>query len=319
MIKIQSVPKNLTKPHKEAVALLKQLIQQASFSRAEEATAAILAKFLRGRGVSIHRQDHNIWAWNRHRQDGLPTILLNSHHDTIRPVKSWTRDPFAAEVEGDRLFGLGSNDAGASLVALIATFLHFYRQEDLPFNLVLAATAEEEISGPKGIASILPALGKIDGAIVGEPTQMRMAVAERGLMVIDGEAIGQAGHAAREEGINAIYLAMEDIWRLRNYRFEKNSEFLGPVKVSLTQIEAGTQHNVVPDCCRFVLDVRSNEQYSNQQIFEQLQGLVQSNLKARSFRLNASGIALDHPLVKSGQALGLSTFGSPTLDRKSVV
>jgi acetylornithine deacetylase len=214
---------------------------------------------------------------------------------------------------------LGSNDAGGPLVSLLATFVHFYERSDLPVNLIMAATAEEEISGANGIAALLPELGQIDFAIVGEPTQMRMAIAEKGLMVIDGEARGLAGHAAREEGVNAIYIALEDIQLIRNLELERVSALLGKVKMSVTQIEAGKQHNVVPDSCRFVIDVRTNECYRNEEVFDLLQSKVQSELKARSFRLNSSGIALEHPLVQSGLQLGLPYFGSPTLSDQALM
>lgn len=246
-------------------------------------------------------------------------LLLNSHHDTVKPVESWQRDPFEAKLEGERLYGLGSNDAGASLVALIATFLHFYEVKDLPFNLILAATAEEEISGAKGIAALLPELGPIDCGIVGEPTQLQMAVAEKGLMVVDGLARGQAGHAARQEGENALYKAMEAIQQLQQFQFHKTSDLLGPTLLQITQIQAGHQHNVVPDRCSFVIDIRTNEQYSNQEVLKLLQEKVKVELKARSFRLNSSYIALDHPLVQQGKKLGMSTFGSPTLSDQALM
>jgi acetylornithine deacetylase len=303
-----------------AIFLLQQLIATPSFSREEEATAQLIQAFLQEKGVEPQRHLHNVWARNKHWQAGKPVVLLNSHHDTVKPANGWQRDPFQPILEQEnQLFGLGSNDAGGPLLALIATFLHFYAQENLPFNLILAATAEEEISGANGIAALLPQLGPINFAIVGEPTKMQMAIAEKGLMVIDGEAKGVAGHAAREEGVNAIYLALQDIETLRNLELERVSPLLGKVKISVTQIEAGKQHNVVPDSCRFVVDVRSNECYPNEEIFAILQKAVQSELKARSFRLNSSGIPLDHPLVKSGLGLGLAYFGSPTLSDQALM
>jgi acetylornithine deacetylase len=303
----------------KSIGLLKTLIATPSFSREEDKTAAIITGFLEENGVRVIRKYNNVWARSSYWSDGKPVILLNSHHDTVRPVKGWTRDPFEPAVEGDRLYGLGSNDAGGSLVSLIAAFLHFYNQKDLPFNLILAATAEEEISGENGVASILTKLGPIDMGIVGEPTGMQMAVAEKGLMVIDAEAKGKAGHAAREEGVNAIYITLEDIQWIRNYRFEKVSLLLGPVKMTVTQIEAGTQHNVVPDSCRFVIDVRSNEEYANDEIFDFLQKNTRSELKSRSLRLNSSSIPMDHPLVLAGKRLGLSHFGSPTLSDQALM
>ncbi len=303
----------------QAIDLLRQLIQTPSFSREEESTALLMANFFQQNNIPFHRQGNNLWAIHPEYSDKKNTILLNSHHDTVQPNKGWQRDPFTATLEGDVLYGLGSNDAGGPLVSLLATFVHFFEKKELPFNLIMAATAEEEISGKNGIASILDQLGAIDAAIVGEPTSMDMAIAEKGLMVIDAEARGQSGHAAREEGVNAIYLALQDIEWIRNYRFEKVSPLLGPVKMSVTQIEAGYQHNVVPDSCTFVMDVRSNECYSNEELFDILQQHTRSELKARSFRLNSSGIAPDHPLVKAGEKLGLRTYGSPTLSDQALM
>lgn len=305
--------------HTEALQLLQQLIAIPSFSREENGTADILERFFREREIPCTRFKHNLWARNRHWDDDKPVVLLNSHHDTVRPAAGWTRDPFLPTLEGDRLYGLGSNDAGGCLVSLIAAFRYFYEKEDLPFNLLLAATAEEEISGPNGIAALLPELPPLAMGIVGEPTQLRMATAEKGLMVIDAEAHGRAGHAARDEGINALYLALEDIDRLRALQLEKVSPQLGPVKVTVTQIEAGHQHNVVPDRCRFVIDVRTNECYSNQEVFDLIDRATRSQLTARSFRLNSSGIAEGHPLVRSGQKLGMDTFGSPTLSDQALM
>ena len=302
----------------EIINLLKQLIVTPSFSK-EDKTVEIIEHFLLKNGVSTHRENNNIWAKSKFWNDEKPVILLNSHHDTVRPVKNWTRNPFEPVIENDRLFGLGSNDAGASLVSLISTFIHFYEVENLPYNLILAATAEEEISGKNGITSILPELGKIDLGIVGEPTQMQMAVAEKGLMVIDGLAEGKAGHAARNEGINALYTALEDIDFLRKFVFPNPSKFLGNIKISVTQIEAGTQHNVVPDQCKFVIDVRTNECYSNEAVYKILQEKCQSKLTARSFRLNSSSININHPIVQKGLNLGLEYFGSPTLSDQALM
>jgi len=302
-----------------AIELLRQLIAVPSLSREEDGTATILLDFLRKHNLTPQRVDHNIivrsTAWN----DDHPVVLLNSHHDTVKPAAGWQRDPFAANLEGDTLYGLGSNDAGASLVSLLATFLHLHARTDLPFNLLFVASAEEEISGPHGIAAALPELGSIDVAIVGEPTGMDMAIAEKGLMVIDGEAQGQSGHAAREEGVNALYLALDDIRAIRNYSFDRVSPLLGPTKATVTQIEAGSQHNVVPDRCRFVIDVRTNELYSNQEVHELLQAMVDSTLTPRSYRLNSSRIAPDHPLVQAGQKLGCRTYGSPTLSDQALM
>lgn len=302
-----------------AVSLLKQLIATPSLSRNEGNTASLIEEFLRDHRVAPRRQGNNIWAWNKHIRAGRPVILLNSHHDTVKPSEGWERKPFNPGVEGDRLYGLGSNDAGGPLVSLIATFLHFYERKDLPFNLVIAATAEEEISGAGGIASILAELGDIQLGIVGEPTQMQMAVAEKGLMVLDCVAHGRSGHAAREEGENAIYKAMEAIEWFRTFRFPRKSALMGEMKMTVTQIEAGTQHNVVPDRCSFVVDVRTIEQYTNEAAFEIIQRSVDCEVNARSFRLNSSRISLDHPIVKRGMELGLSHYGSPTLSDQALL
>ncbi len=303
----------------ESVELLMQLIATPSYSKEEADTALLLENFFKQRAVPVFRKKNNIWCKNHHFDVNKPTVLLNSHHDTVKPVEGWTRHPFQAKEEDGKLYGLGSNDAGGALVALIAAFLHFYEREDLPFNLIIAATAEEEISGAHGIEYLLPELGNIWAGIVGEPTQMRMAIAEKGLLVVDAKAKGKAGHAARDEGENAIYKALQDIQWIQNQQFEKISDLLGPVKMTVTQIHAGTQHNVVPDSCRFVIDIRTNEHYSNREVFEILQQKLLSEVKARSFRLNSSRIDLEHPLVKAGLALGLEYFGSPTLSDQALM
>ncbi len=302
-----------------AIDLLKRLIATPSFSKEEFETAGLLLDFLEQHSIQAFRKGNNVWARSDHWDEAKPVLLLNSHHDTVKPVSSWTRDPFSPAIEDGRLYGLGSNDAGASLVSLIAVFLELRQRTDLGVNLLLAATAEEEISGAGGIAALLPDLGRIDAAIVGEPTSLRMAVAERGLMVIDAEAIGKAGHAARDEGVNAIYLAADAIQKIRELEPEQVSPLLGKVKITVTQIEAGHQHNVVPDLCRLVIDVRSNECYQNEALFQWLQERLDLRLNARSFRLNASGIPLDHPLVQSGRNLGLPYFGSPTLSDQALM
>ena len=302
-----------------AIDLLKRLIATPSFSKEEFETAGVLLGFLERHSIQAFRKGNNVWARSDRWDEAKPVLLLNSHHDTVKPVSSWTRDPFSPTIEDGRLYGLGSNDAGASLVSLIAVFLELRQRTDLGVNLLLAATAEEEISGAGGIAALLPDLGRIDAAIVGEPTSLRMAVAERGLMVIDAEAIGKAGHAARDEGVNAIYLAADAIQKIRELEPEQVSPLLGKVKITVTQIEAGHQHNVVPDLCRLVIDVRSNECYQNEELFHWLQQRLDLRLSARSFRLNASGIPLDHPLVQSGLNLGLPYFGSPTLSDQALM
>ncbi len=302
-----------------SIQLLQQLIATPSFSREEADTAVILFDFFEKCHICPYRKGNNVWVKNHHFEEDLPTILLNSHHDTVKPVEDWTRHPFQAKIEDGKLYGLGSNDAGGALVSLIATFLHFNKIDFLPFNLIFAATAEEEISGANGIQSILSNLGNLWAGIVGEPTQMRMAIAEKGLLVIDAEVKGKAGHAARNEGENAIYKAFQDIEWIQNHEFEKQSDLLGSVKMTVTQIHAGTQHNVVPDICKFVIDVRTNEFYNNKVVFETLQQHLRADLKARSFRLNSSNIELEHPLVKAGLAIGLEYFGSPTLSDQALM
>ncbi len=304
---------------KEYIQLLQTLIQIQSFSKEEEPAAELIRQVLREKGIAFQAKKNNTWAKNTNWKEGLPVILLNSHVDTVRPAKNWTKDPFGAELDGDCLYGLGSNDAGASLVTLLAVFIHFNQKNDLPFNLIYAASAEEEISGPDGMDSLIDDLGPVNLAIVGEPTQMQMAIAEKGLMVLDCTAHGKAGHAARNEGENALYKAVDDIQKLRDYRFERQSEVLGEVKLSVTQINAGSQHNVVPDQCTFVVDVRTNEHYSNQQAFEIVAGLIESDVKARSFGLNSSGIELSHPIVQRGVELGLTYYGSPTTSDQAVM
>ncbi len=304
---------------RDAIQLLKELISIPSYSREEDGTASAIQAFLTSEKVPVQRAGNNVYLINAHYDERKPSILLNSHHDTVKPNAGWTRNPHEPVIEGDKLYGLGSNDAGGCLVSLIVTFLHFYHRIDLPYNLILAATAEEEISGPNGIASLLPRLGPISFGIIGEPTQMHLAVAEKGLMVMDCTAFGESGHAAREEGVNAIYKAMTDIEWFQNYAFPEVSPLLGPVKMSVTQIEAGTQHNVVPDRCKFVVDVRTNECYSNQEAFEIIDQHTECEVKPRSFRLNSSRIALDHPIVKRGLELGRQTYGSPTLSDQALI
>ena len=303
----------------DGISLLERLIATPSFSRQEDGTASIIGHFFTEKGIPYQRADNNLWAVNKHFSPQKPTVLLNSHHDTVKPGDHWTQDPFAPFWEGKRLYGLGSNDAGGCLISLITVFLHFYSEQHLPINLVLAATAEEEISGPKGIASLLPLLGTIDMGIVGEPTQMQIAIAEKGLMVLDCTAKGRTGHAAREEGVNAIYEAMKDIQWFQRFEFPEKSQWLGEVKMTVTQIEAGTQHNVVPDSCKFVVDVRTTDQYSNREALTLIESHVHSEVRPRSLRLNSSGIPIEHPLIQSGLGLGLSCFGSPTLSDQALL
>ena len=263
---------------------------------------------------------NNIWAQNRHFTPGKPVLLLNSHHDTVKPNKGYTMDPFQPVVKEGRLYGLGSNDAGGSLVALLAVFLYYYHETDLNYNLIFAATAEEEISGHNGIEALIPRLGPVDCGIVGEPTQMQMAVAEKGLLVLDAVATGRAGHAAREEGENALYKAMEDIQWLKNHQFEKVSDLLGPVKTTVTVIETENKaHNVVPAHCKFVIDCRVNELYSFEEVIDTLKKGMRSDLQPRSTRLRSTAIALDHPLVQAGLSLGRTYYGSPTTSDKALM
>jgi acetylornithine deacetylase len=302
----------------DSIELLKGMIEIPSLSREENNVADYLeAKFLSW-GLNATRNGNNLWMRNTKWTEGKPVILLNSHIDTVRPTQGWTYEPFKATVENERITGLGSNDAGASVVSLLGTFRYFNNFE-LHYNLLFCASAEEEISGDHGVASILSQLGQIDLAIVGEPTQMQIAIAEKGLLVLDCEAKGRAGHAARNEGDNAIYKAIKDIQILEAFRFPLESAVLGPVKMTVTQIEAGHQHNVVPDSCRFVVDVRTNEFYSNEEAFKIIAGLIQSEVHPRSFRLNSSGIDAGHPLVQRGIEMGLQIYGSPTTSDQAVI
>lgn len=304
----------------EAIDLLKKLIATPSFSKEEDNSSSVIKNFLEQTGVRAEQYLYNIWAKNKYFDEAKPTILLNSHHDTVKPNKGYTLDPFSPIEKNDKLFGLGSNDAGGSLVSLIAAFLYFYEKENLKYNILLAATAEEEISGHNGVEALLPQLGKMECAIVGEPTQMQMAVAEKGLMVLDGVSSGRAGHAAREEGDNSIYKAIKDIEWFRSYRFDKVSDLLGPVKMSVTVIETDNKaHNVVPAQCKFVVDCRANELYS----FEEMLGIIRSNVSCdvtpRSTRLRSSSIAMNHPLVTAGLKLGRTCYGSPTTSDKALM
>ncbi|WP_245935640.1 M20 family metallo-hydrolase [Sediminitomix flava] len=308
-----------TSIYSDAVTLLKQLIETQSFSREEVDTAALLKEFWNELSIPYEEKGFNIWVKNKFFSSDKPSILLNSHHDTVKPNKDWTKDPFVALEEDEKLFGLGSNDAGGALVSLMATFRYFYDRADLPFNLIMAATAEEEISGKNGIASIWDDLGEIDLAIVGEPTEMHLAIAEKGLMVIDMTAKGKSGHAARDEGVNAISIAMKDIQWFHSYHFAQESDYLGPVKMSVTVINAGTQHNVVPSECHFTVDVRTTDAYSNEETLEIIKTHVKSEANARSTRLNPSSISADHPIVKAGLEMGRETFGSPTLSDQSLM
>ena len=309
----------------EFVDLLCRLIAIPSFSREEGPVADALEEWMRGRGMDVSRKGNNLWlrSWEDPSsadfgREPSSVILLNAHLDTVRPSSGYTRDPFVPEVVDGTLYGLGSNDDGGSLVALLAAYRQLIRKRQ-PYGLIFCASAEEEVCGKEGIESVIPLLGRIDFGIIGEPTCMDMAVAERGLMVLDCTARGKSGHAAREEGENAIYKAMKDIDVIRSFRFEDVSPFLGPVKMTVTQIEAGTQHNVIPDACRFVVDVRSNGLYSNVEILETVQESLGCEVIARSTRLNSSSISMEHPAVKRGISLGLKPFGSPTTSNQAVI
>ena len=303
----------------DVLALLKQLIGRSSLSKEEELTANLIEGFFQERGIKTHRKGNNIWVYNALYDITKPTILLNSHHDTVKPNTGYTRDPLAATLEDGKLYGLGSNDAGGCLVSLIATFLYFDQQTELKYNLCLVASAEEEISGKNGVESVLDDIGPIDFAIVGEPTLLDLAIAEKGLMVLDCIALGTAGHAARNEGDNAIYKAIKDIEWFQNYTFEKTSSTLGPIKMSVTVIQAGSQHNVVPATCSFVVDVRTTDAYSNEETLDIIKSHVKSEVTARSTRLKSSSIPETHAIVKAGIALGRKVYGSPTMSDQALI
>lgn len=302
-----------------SVGLLMDLIRTQSFSKEEDQTAHIIDTYLKDHGVKTHRELNNVWAFNKYFDSSKPTILLNSHHDTVHPNKDYTRDPFFPEIIDGKLFGLGSNDAGGCLVSLIGTFLHYYDKQDLKYNFVLAATAEEEISGLHGLEFVVPKLGELEFAIVGEPTQMHLAIAEKGLMVLECKAPGKSGHAAREEGENAIYNAMKDIAWFQTYKFPKESEIFGPIKMSVTMIQAGTQHNVVPSSCDFVVDVRITDAYTNEEVLDIVHENTISDIHPRSTRLKPSCIDKNHPVVQAGIALGRETYGSPTTSDQALL
>ncbi len=303
----------------EAIELLQSLIQTPSLSKQENETADILKNYLQKYCDDVHRVENNVWVKNKYYAADKPTILLNSHHDTVPANKGYTRNPLDGSIEGGKIFGLGSNDAGGSLVSLLATFLYFYSKENLKYNLIFAATAEEEISGENGIELLYPQLGRIDVAIVGEPTKMQMAIAEKGLLVIDCVVKGKAGHAAREEGESAIYKAMKTIDWFQNYHFENVSATLGPVKMSLTIINAGMQHNMVPDVCTFTVDIRINELYTHEEILSVIKENINAEIVPRSMRMKSSGIAVSHPIVQSGLKLGRKMYGSPTTSDKALM
>jgi acetylornithine deacetylase len=302
----------------EAIDILKGMIAIPSFSREEKEVSDFLMNIWSSDGWTVNRHENNLWI-STEMDFSKPVLLLNSHIDTVRPVSAWTSDPFRPDdSEDDKLTGLGSNDAGASIVSLYETF-KILTQRTQPYNLIFLASAEEEISGKAGIESVLPLLPEINFAVAGEPTGMNPAIAEKGLMVLDCAVTGKAGHAARDEGINAIYKAIREIERIENYCFERESDLLGKVKMSVTQIQAGTQHNVVPDKCTFVVDVRSNELYSNEELLEEIREYLHCEVKARSLRLNSSRTDVEHPFVKRALMLGKQPFGSPTLSDQALM
>lgn len=300
----------------DTIDLLKNMIRIPSFSRDEGAVADFLERWMLTEGFEVRRLGNNLWMESGP-ADGRPTILLNAHIDTVKPASGYTRDPFTPEIEDGCLYGLGSNDDGGSLVALLETYSRLIQKEQ-PYRLIFSATAEEEVSGKGGLDLILPELGRIDFGVMGEPTGMRMAVAERGLMVLDCTAYGKSGHAARNEGVNAIYKAIEDIQWFKSHSFDRVSDFLGAVKMSVTQINAGTQHNVVPDKCTFVVDVRPNGMYTNPELLELIKSSVSCEVKERSTRIGSSHLPMDHPAVVRGLSLGLEPFGSPTTSNQAL-
>ena len=305
--------------HEIATNLLTRLISIQSFSKEEEEVAVVVEEFFDKHNVRSYKRGNNVWVKNLHFNPELPTVLLNSHLDTVRPNSGYTRDPFKPEIIDGKLYGLGSNDAGGPLVSLIATFLHYHSRTDLKYNIIMAATAEEEISGTGGIESIWSALTPIDFAIVGEPTLTDMATAEKGLMVLDCVAKGKPGHAAREEGINSIYEALPDIEWIRNHKFEKKSSTLGDVKMTVTVIHSGRQHNVVPAECEFTIDVRVTDMYTLEEVLETIKSNVKCQVTPRSLRMRPSGIAEDHPLVVAAKNLGLKLYGSPTTSDQALI
>jgi len=312
---MQSI-QNLTR---ESISLLQSLICIPSFSREEDNTALEIIRFLKEHHIAYQQKGNNIWCYNKFFDPDKPTILLNSHHDTVKPNSGYTRDPFLPAIEESKLYGLGSNDAGGCLVSLLAAFRYFNDSKDLKYNLCYAATAEEEVSGKNGIESILDDLGELDFAIVGEPTLLQLAIAERGLMVIDCEATGKAGHAARNEGENAIYKAIEDINWFRTFKFPKESTVFGPISMNVTIIEAGSQHNVIPASCKFTVDIRVTDAYSNEEVLAIVQEHISSQATARSTRLKPSSIPWNHPIVQAGLALGSKTYGSPTTSDQALL
>jgi acetylornithine deacetylase len=304
----------------EAIGLLKQLIETESFSSEEEQTALLIEHWFTTHQIPFKRRKNNIWAINTYFDETKPTLLLNSHHDTVKPNNGYTKNPLKAIVEDGKLFGLGSNDAGGCLVSLLATFTHFYNKKNLNYNLVIVASAEEESSGKDGLNSMLSIIPKIDVAIVGEPTLMQLAIAEKGLVVFDAKVKGTASHAAHPNTDNAIYKTITVLKWFQDFKFERKSPVLGDVKMTVTQINAGKQHNAIPSEVDLVIDVRVNDKYSNQEISDILaKNSPCTSIEARSLRLNSSSIPMHHDLVKAGIELGRETYGSPTLSDQSVL
>ncbi len=304
---------------KEAIELLQKLISKQSFSGEENETALLIMQWFSDHNIKFESKVHNVWAKNKHFDPSKKTILLNSHHDTVKPNKGYTRDPLLPEIIDGKLYGLGSNDAGGCLVSLLATFTYLYEREDLKYNFVMVASAEEENTGPNSLVSIVPILPEIDFAIVGEPTLMNLAISEKGLMVLNCEAKGTSGHAAHGNADNAIYNAIKDINWFQTYEFPKESETLGKVRMTVTQIEAGSQHNVIPSSCKFVVDVRVTDAYTNQEVFDIVAEHVTSEVCPRSQRLNSSSIPKDHEVVQAGIKLGRETYGSPTISDQAIL
>ena len=303
----------------QVISLLRELISAPSQSGNEEKTAMLIRNFIEKHAEEVHQEGNNLWVRNKYYDQKLPTILLNSHHDTVKPNAGWTIDPYAPLENKGKLFGLGSNDAGGALVSLLAAFLHFNQKNNLKYNLIYSVTAEEETSGENGIKSILPHLGDIDMAIVGEPTGMQMAVAEKGLMVIHCRANGVAGHAARDTGENAIYKAMKDVEWLRSYNFPKVSKRLGPVKMTVTGIKAGIQHNIIPDSCTYMLDIRSTDAYTHTEILNTIRENIGAEIERCSNDLNPSSVPDDHVLVQAAEKLDIPIFASPTLSDQALI
>ncbi|MAW66016.1 MAG: acetylornithine deacetylase [Flavobacteriales bacterium] len=301
------------------IEVLSTLISIQSLSKEEEPALHFMQSILKSYDINFKTELNNVWAKNKYFDSNKRTILLNSHLDTVKPNKGYTRDPFQPDIENGKLYGLGSNDAGGALVSLLGTFLHFFNEKDLPFNLVFAASAEEEISGKNGMEFLFPRLPKIDFAIVGEPTLLDIAIAEKGLMVLDCKSIGKSAHAARNEGVNAIYEAIKDINWFSNYIFSEKSEATGSVNMSVTLIKSGSQHNVVPSECHFVVDVRVNDKYTNQEVLEIIKSNVSCNVSARSTRLNSSGVDHTNPIRLVAEKLNINTYGSPTLSDQSLM